>query len=72
MGSPSESVVILSSPSKLDIYPIPKVEDLFAKLMGGKAFTKLDMSEVYQQLLLDKESRKYVVINTHHGLFRCN
>ena len=27
------------------------------------------MSEVYQQLLLDKESRKYVVINTHHGLF---
>ena len=42
--------------SKLDRYPIPKVEGLFAKLAGGKAFTTLDMSQVYQQLLLDKES----------------
>ena len=27
--------------SKLDQYPIPKIEDLFATLSGGKAFTKL-------------------------------
>ena len=58
--------------SKLDRYPIPKVEDLFVKLAGGKAFTKLDMSQAYQQLLLDEESRKYAVINTHRGLFRYN
>ena len=58
--------------SKLDRYPIPKVEDLFVKLTGGKAFTKLDMSQAYQQLLLDEESRKYAVINTHRGLFRYN
>ena len=47
----------MNQASKLDRYPIPKVEDLFAKLAGGKAFTKLDMSEAYQQLLLDKESQ---------------
>ena len=58
--------------SKLDRYPIPKVEDLFAKLIGGKASTKLDMSQACQQLLLDEESRKYAVINTHCGLFRYN
>ena len=58
--------------SKLDRYSIPKVEDLFTKLARGKAFTKLDMFQVYQQLLLDEESRKYGVINTHHGLFRYN
>ncbi len=58
--------------SKLDKYPIPKIEDLFANLAGGKAFTKLDMSQAYQQLLLDEESRKYVVVNTHRGLFRYN
>ena len=57
--------------SKLDRYPIPKVEDLFATLERGKTFTKLDLSQAYQQLPLDAESRKFVVINTQKGLFRC-
>ena len=56
--------------SKLDRYPIPRVEDLFAKLAGGKVFTKLDMSQAYMQLLLEEESKQYVVINTHRGLFK--
>ena len=56
--------------SKLDKYPIPRVEDIFATLENGKFFTKLDLSQAYLQLPLDSESRKYMVINTHKGLFR--
>ena len=51
--------------SKLNRYPITKVEDLFATLERGKT---LDLSQAYQQLRLDEGSRKYVVINTHKGL----
>ena len=51
-------------------YPIPRVEDLFATLDKGNTFTKLDLSQAYQQLTLDANSRKYVVINTHKGLFQ--
>lgn len=40
--------------SKLNRYPLPKVEDLFAKLAEGKVFTKLDLTQAYQQLKLDK------------------
>ena len=58
--------------SKLDRYPIPKIEDLLSKLSGGKSFTKLDMAQAYQQLVLEEASRKYVVINTHCGLFCYN
>ena len=58
--------------SKLDKYPIPKIEDLFAQLSGGKRYTKLDMSQAYQQIVLDKDSRKFVVVNTHRGLFQYN
>ena len=58
--------------SKLDRYPIPKVEDLLASLAGGKAFTKLDLSQAYQQVPLDEASKKYVVINTQKGLYQFN
>ena len=29
---------------KVDKYPIPKIEDPFTSLLGGKSFTTLDMS----------------------------
>ena len=57
---------------KLDKYPLPKIEDLFVQVAGGKAFSKLGLSQAYQQVSLAEESRKYVVINTHRGLFRYN
>lgn len=41
-------------------------------LSGGKLFTKLNMSHAYQQLLLDKDSKEYVTINKHKGLFKYN
>ena len=56
--------------SRLDRYPIPRVEDLLATLAKGKSFTKIDLSHVYQQLPLDEKSKEHVVINTHKGLFR--
>ena len=64
--------VTVNKVSTLDKYPIPKIDDLFATLAEGKSFTKLDMSHAYQQVLLDDESKQYVTINTHKGLFRYN
>ena len=55
--------------SNLDKYPIPRIEDLMTKLTGGKKFTVLDLSQAYQQVCLEETSQKYVVINTHKGLF---
>ena len=55
--------------SKVDKYPIPKMEDLFTSL---SSFTTLDMSQAYQQLLLDEPNKKLVVINTPKGLFQYN
>ena len=55
--------------SRLEEYPLPKVEDLFSTIAGGITFTKLDMSQAYQQLVLDDDSKEIVTINTHKGLF---
>ena len=48
------------------------MEDLLATLGGGEKFTKLEMSQAYQQLQLDDESKRYTTINTHKGLFQYN
>ena len=55
---------------ELDTYPIPRIEDLFTKLSGGKSFSQVDLSQAYLQLQLEEESQKLVVVNTHRGLFK--
>ena len=58
--------------SKLDAYPIPKLDDLYTKLAGGKTFTELDLSHAYEQMLVDENSKEFLTINTHKGLYRYN
>ena len=53
-----------------DSYPIPNTSEQLATLAGGEKFTKIDLSQVYQQLELDEPSRKLLTINTHKGLYQ--
>ena len=64
--------VTINQASQVDTYPLPKIEDLFTKLSGGKYFSKLDLSQAYLQLPLEDSSKEFVTINTHKGLFRYN
>ena len=54
----------------LDSYPIPNAIDQLATLAGGDKFTKLDLSQAYQQLELDESSRELLTITTHQGLYQ--
>lgn len=38
-------------------YPLPRIEEIFAKLEQGKEFSKLDLSQAYNQLELEKKSK---------------
>ena len=55
---------------QVDHYPMPTPEDLFATLAGGTPFSKIDLSQAYNQVLLEPESREYLTVNTHKGLYR--
>jgi len=63
---------LLNHACKLDKYPLRKIDDLFVRIAGGTTFTKLDLSQAYQQVPLAEESRKFAVVNTQRGLFRYN
>ena len=56
--------------SRVESYPLPHIENIFAPLSGGKLFTKLDLAHAYNQIPLDKKSKKLVVINTQKGLYK--
>ncbi len=58
--------------AKLDVYPLPCIEDLLASLSGGTSFSKLDLAHAYLQLPLDDDSKKFATINTHRGLYQYN
>lgn len=53
-------------------YPLPRIEEMFAKLHGGKLFTKIDLNQAYTQFEVDEESAKLLTWSTHRGLYRVN
>ena len=53
-------------------YPISKIEELYNKMAGGQTFTELDLSHAYEQVELENESKEFVTINTHRGLYQYN
>ena len=56
----------------IDHYPLLKPEDLFASLSGGCIFSKVDLSQVYQQIPLQESSKPLSTINMHQGLYQYN
>jgi len=53
-------------------HPLPKVEELFIALQGGKIFSKIDFKNAYNQLLLDEETSKVLAWSTHKGIYIIN
>ena len=60
----------VNSVAQNEVYPLPRIEELFAAVSGSKVFSKLDLSHAYLQLQLDDSSQEYVTVNTHRGLYR--
>ncbi|XP_064486121.1 uncharacterized protein K02A2.6-like [Ornithodoros turicata] len=56
----------------VDEYPLPLVEDIFAKLSGGQKYTKIDLRQAFLQMEVDEKSKHLLTINTEKGLFRHN
>ncbi|KAK3731884.1 hypothetical protein QZH41_000659 [Actinostola sp. cb2023] len=53
-------------------YPLPRIEDIFAKLAGGELFSKIDLRQAYHQMEVEESSKEYLTINTPKGLYRYN
>ena len=54
----------------VDEYPLPWPDDLMSQLAGVQIFSKINLSQAYQQVQLDDKSCKFVTITTHQGLYQ--
>ena len=52
--------------------PNINIDVILADLAGGVKFSKLDLASAYNQMEVSEESREYLTIATHNGLFRQN
>ncbi|XP_055622171.1 uncharacterized protein K02A2.6-like [Toxorhynchites rutilus septentrionalis] len=50
-------------------YPLPNINDVFANMSGYKYFAKLDLQGAYMQITVTEKSQKFLVVNTHKGLY---
>ncbi|XP_018403549.1 PREDICTED: uncharacterized protein K02A2.6-like [Cyphomyrmex costatus] len=53
-------------------YPLARVDEILEKVSGGQTFTKLDGPDTFHQVEVEESCKKYLVINTHRGLYRYN
>lgn len=56
----------------VDEHPLPTINEIFAKLAGGKKFSKIDLRQAYLQLEVDQTSSEILTLNTYRGLYKVN
>ena len=63
-------LILILVPIKRERHFTPTIKEIIGDLNGAKVFTKLDLTQGYNQLELAPESRCITTFGTHVGLMR--
>ena len=59
----------LNAVTKMDVYPLPHIDDSLDLLAGNKYFTTLDLASGYWQVRVEESDREKTAFTTHNGLY---
>ena len=62
--------VILNPYLKVTKRSFPRIDDIFTVMRNGLTFSQLDLPHAYMQVAIEKDSREFLTITTHTGLYR--
>jgi len=60
----------LNSQTKLDVYPLPRLDELMQRLDGAVIFSKFDMRDGYHQVLTAESDKVKTAFTCRYGTFQ--
>ena len=57
------------SKGQISIHPLPKIDEMYAKLKGAKVFSTIDLRSGYHHIALGKDSRAKTAFVTPFGMY---
>jgi hypothetical protein len=61
----------LNSLTRNDPYPIPRIDELLARVSKAKYYTKLDIRQAFHRIRMDPDSEDYTTFRTRYGSYKC-
>ena len=58
------------SKGQISIHPLPKIDEMYAKLKGAKVFSTIDLRSGYHHIALGKDSRAKIAFVTPFGKYK--
>ena len=53
-----------------EIWPMPRIDDIFDRLSGSRIFSTIDITQGYHQILLEEKSRDFTAFSTKTAHYR--
>ena len=65
-----DSKVTINPQFDVDEYPLPRIEEIYANVVGGQQFSVIDLRQAYLQMEVEEQSKTYPTVNTNRGLYQ--
>ncbi|KAL2064509.1 hypothetical protein VTL71DRAFT_3646 [Oculimacula yallundae] len=60
----------LNTLTRKDAYPIPRIDELLARVFKARIFIKLDIRAAFNRIRMDPKSEEYTTFRTRYGVYK--
>lgn len=61
----------LNDITRKDQYPLPLIDELYARLATAQIYTKIDIQQAFHRIRMSPDSEEYTTFRTRYGSYKC-